>query len=101
MFSTPLDKGNVDKLKSFGKKHLIPFELQKEFHVWGLEWNKDSLKWYLDGVLFRESPNTYWYQDLYINFNSESNKWLQAFPDDDRLNKTYDIDFVRVWKLKQ
>ena len=100
VFSAPPDKGDVQKLISFGKKYYIPFELQKDYHVWGLEWNKDVIRWYIDGILFRESPNTYWHQDLHINFNSESNKWLQAFPDDNRLNETYDIDYVRVWKSK-
>ena len=98
VFSAPPDKGDVQKLISFGKKYYIPFELQKDFHVWGLEWNKDVIRWYIDGILFREAPNTYWHQDLHINFNSESNKWLQAFPDDNRLNETYEIDYIRVWK---
>lgn len=100
VFSAPPDKGDVQKLISFGKKYYIPFELQKDYHVWGLEWNKDTIKWYIDGMLFREAPNTYWHQDLHINFNSESNKWLQAFPDDNKLDRTYDIDYVRVWKRK-
>ncbi|WP_343328561.1 family 16 glycosylhydrolase [Polaribacter staleyi] len=100
VFSAPVDKGDIKKLVSFGKKYYIPFELQKEYHVWGLEWDKDFIRWYIDGVLFRESPNLYWHQDLYINFNSESNKWLLAFPDDKRLDETYNIDYVRVWKKK-
>ncbi len=100
VFSAPPNKGNVKELISFGKKYYIPFELQESYHVWGLEWNKDVIRWYFDGILFRESPNKYWHQDLYLNFNSESNKWLQAFPDDNRLNQTYDIDYVRVWKRK-
>lgn len=101
VFSAPKDKGDVKKLISFGKKYFIPFELQKDYHIWGLEWNKDVIKWYIDGVLFRETPNKYWHQDLHINFNSESNKWLQAFPDDKRLDKTYNIDYIRVWKKKK
>jgi len=100
VFSAPPDKGDIKELVSFGKKYYIPFELQNDYHVWGLEWNKDVIKWYIDGVLFRETPNEYWHQDLHINFNSESNKWLQAFPDDNRLNKTYNIDYIRVWKRK-
>ncbi|MFS4467909.1 family 16 glycosylhydrolase [Maribacter sp. 2210JD10-5] len=98
VFSAPPDKGDVTELKSFGQNYYIPFELQKEYHVWGLEWNKHVIRWYLDGILFRESENVYWHQNLHINLNSESNKWLYAFPDDERLDTTYNIDYIRVWK---
>ena len=63
----------------------IPFELQADYHVWGLEWNKDVIRFYLDGVLYREAENTHWHQPLAINLNCESNKWLNALPDDSRL----------------
>jgi len=99
VFSAPPEKGDIKELKSFGKNYYIPFELQKEYHVWGLEWNKDVIRWYLDGFMIRESANTYWHQDLHINLNSESNKWLLAFPDDTRLEATYAIDYIRVWKV--
>ena len=100
VFSAPEDKGDVKKLISFGQNYYIPFELQKDYHVWGLEWDKDYIRWYIDGILFRETKNTYWHQDLYINFNSESNKWLLALPDDNRLNEDYSVDYVRVWQKK-
>ncbi|MCW2120945.1 family 16 glycosylhydrolase [Flavobacterium sp. 7A] len=100
VFSAPVDKGNVTELKSHPQNYYIPFELQKDYHVWGMEWDKDFIRWYIDGILFRESPNVYWHQDLHINFNSESNKWLLAFPDDNRLNEDFNVDYVRVWQKK-
>ncbi|MFI3319548.1 MAG: family 16 glycosylhydrolase [Rikenellaceae bacterium] len=100
VFKSPKDQGDVKKHFSIGQSHHIPFELQKDFHTWGLEWNKDVIKFYIDGVVFREVKNTHWHQPLKINFNNESNKWFGALPDDNRLGEKYLVDYFRVWKQK-
>ncbi len=98
VFRAPKDKGNVTEHFDRSKKYYIPFELQRDYHVWGLEWNKDVIRFYLDGVLFREAKNTHWHQPLEINFNNESNKWFGALPDDNRTNKTYRVKYFRAWQ---
>ncbi|MDW7691465.1 family 16 glycosylhydrolase [Flammeovirgaceae bacterium SG7u.111] len=100
VFRAPKDKGDVKKHFSRNKKYYVPFELQQDFHVWGLEWNKDVIRFYIDGVLFREAENTHWHQPLEININCESNKWFGALPDDNRLNKEYKVNYVRAWQKK-
>ena len=79
----------------------IPFELQADYHVWGLEWNKDVIRFYLDGVLYREAENTHWHQPLAINLNCESNKWLNALPDDSRLDGRYRVKYFRAWQQER
>ncbi len=98
VFKAPKDKGNIEKQISFGKNYKINFELQKDFHVWGLEWSKNVIRFYIDGVLFREVQNTYWHQPLTINLNCESNEWFGALPDNSKLNKKYLVDYVRLWQ---
>ena len=100
VFKAPADKGDVKKHISFPAKYYIPFELQKDFHVWGLDWSKEYIRLYIDGVLYREIENKYWHQPLRINVNNESNKWFGALPDDNRMDAEYLIDYVRVWKKK-
>jgi len=86
-------------IKIGGQKLIyFPEELQKDYHVWGLEWTKDYIRFYIDGALFREAKNTHWHQPLEININNESNKWFGALPDDNRLDGEYHIKYVRVWK---
>jgi len=98
VFRAPKDKGNVKEHFSRNAKYYIPFELQKDYHTWGLEWDKDYIRFYIDGVLFREAENTHWHQPLEINFNNESNKWFGALPDDERLNEVYKVEYFRVWQ---
>lgn len=98
VFRAPKDKGDVKEHFSRNAKYYIPFELQKDYHTWGMEWDKDYIRFYIDGVLFREAENTHWHQPLEINFNNESNKWFGALPDDERLNEVYKVEYFRVWQ---
>jgi len=98
VFRAPADKGDVDAHFAISRKFYVPFELQQDYHVWGLEWTPEVIRFYLDGVLFREQENTHWHQALEININCESNKWFGALPDDSRLQGEMRAKYVRVWK---
>ncbi|MGC6425349.1 MAG: family 16 glycosylhydrolase [Lentimonas sp.] len=97
VFRSPPDQGNVKKHFSKTQKHYFPFELQKDYHVWGLEWDEEVIRFYIDGYMFREIENTHWYQPLTININNESNKWFGAVPDDNRTDGEYRVKYMRVW----
>ncbi|ADE53458.1 family 16 glycosylhydrolase [Coraliomargarita akajimensis] len=97
VFRSPKEMGDVKKHFSLTQKHYFPFELQKDYHVWGLEWNEQVIRFYIDGHMFREIENTHWYQPLTINLNNESNKWFGALPDDSRLDQEYRVKYVRIW----
>ncbi len=100
VFKSPKDKGDVKKHFSRNKKYYFPKELQADYHVWGLEWTKEYIRFYVDGILFREAKNTHWHQPLEVNFNCESNKWFGALPDDNRLDGEYHVKYFRAWKMK-
>ena len=98
VFKSPQDQGDVKKHFSRTKKYYFPHELQKDYHVWGLEWTNEYIRFYIDGILFREAKNTHWHQPLEINFNCESNKWFGALPDNNKLDGAYHVKYFRVWK---
>lgn len=100
VFKAPKDKGDVKKHFARPKKYYFPKELQADYHVWGLEWTEETIRFYIDGVLFREAKNTHWHQPLAININCESNKWFGALPDDNRLDGEFRVKYFRVWKSK-
>lgn len=100
VFKSPKDQGDIKKHFSRTKKFYFPEELQKDYHVWGLEWTKEYIRFYIDGILFREAKNTHWHQPLEVNFNCESNKWFGALPDDNRLNGEFHVKYFRAWKQK-
>lgn len=101
VFRAPKDKGDVKKHFSRTKKYYFPKELQADYHVWGLEWTPEYIRFYIDGILFREAKNTHWHQPLEVNFNCESNKWFGALPDDNRLDGEYHVKYFRVWEHKK
>lgn len=98
VFKSPKEHGDVKKHFSRTKKYFFPEELQNDYHVWGLEWTKEYIRFYIDGILFREAKNTHWHQPLEVNFNCESNKWFGALPDNNKLNGEYHVKYFRVWK---
>ncbi len=100
VFYAPKDKGDIKEHFSTGEKYKLPFDLSDDFHVWGMDWSEESVKLYLDGVLYREVKNDYWHQELRVNFNNESNKWFGALPDDNFLDGVMLVDYFRVWKRK-
>lgn len=69
-----------------------------DYHIYGVEWNSNQIKWYVDGQLIRETPNTKWHQEQYINIDSEVMiDWL-GLPDDIDLPSTFYVDYVRTWQ---
>ena len=98
VFHSPKDQGDVKKHFDKPVKFYIPFELQKDFHVWGMDWNKDFITIYMDGVEYYKIENTHWHQALRVNFNNESNKWFGALPNGEGEDEVYLVDYFRVWQ---
>jgi beta-glucanase (GH16 family) len=77
-----------------------PYNLSREFHRYGLEWDRDAIKFTIDGKAVREERNTHWHQPLTLNFDSETFPNWFGLPKDDALPATFSIDYVRAWKRK-
>lgn len=78
-----------------------PWRLADDYHVYGFDWGKGDLKFYVDGVLVRSVENTHWHQPLFLIFDSETMpKWF-GMPDDNDLPSTFSVEYVRAWKQKQ
>ena len=75
-----------------------PWNLADDFRVYGFEWNKDTLTWYVDGVAVRRARNTNWFLPMYLIFDSEAMwDWFGKVDDAD-LPSTFDVKYVRVWR---
>ncbi|MDH7571002.1 MAG: family 16 glycosylhydrolase [Armatimonadota bacterium] len=75
-----------------------PFDLADSYHVYGLQWTRDSIAFYFDGMLVRKGPNTHWHQPLALNFDTETMPNWFGLPKDEDLPSTYRIEYVRAWK---
>jgi beta-glucanase (GH16 family) len=96
VFRTPTQKQHW----SAGGVWAADSNLSDDYHVYGLEWDRDRIKWYFDGVLVRWVENTHWHQLLTLNFDSETMPQWFGLPKDSDLPCTYSIEYVRVWKKK-
>ncbi len=97
VFITPED-GNKHWNKS--GKWEAPARLADSFRVYGLEWDKNEIKWYVDGKVVHRLANTHWHQPLHMNFDSETMpKWF-GLPKPENLPSTFSIDYVRSWRKR-
>jgi beta-glucanase (GH16 family) len=94
VFRTP----TVKKHLSMGEVWIAPKDLADDYHTYGLEWDKDKIRWYFDGVLVRWVENTYWHQPLTLNFDSETMPDWFGLPKNSDLPSTYSIEYARAWK---
>lgn len=102
VFRSPKKYGDVKAHFSRNKKYKVPFNLHNDYHVWGVEWDKDYIRFYIDGVLFREAKNTHWFQPMQVNFNNESNKWFGALPSEkSKLDQEFKVAYFRYWSKKK
>ena len=76
VFQTPAQK----KHWSVGGAWTAPWPLAADYHVYGLEWDKDEIKYFVDGVIVCEVENTHWHQPLFLIFDSETMPKWSACP---------------------
>jgi hypothetical protein len=86
---------------NIGGTWVAPWQLADAFHVYGLEWTKEELKYFVDGVLVRRMKNTHWHQPLTLNFDSETMPNWFGMPRDQDLPSTFRIRYVRAWKQRE
>jgi len=98
IFTTP---DYHDKTKEFFKSGLIyhaPFKFADDFHVFGLLWDADELKWFIDGKVCREIKNTYNHQAIHMCFDVETCPTWMGLPTVASLPAIYQVDYVRSWQ---
>jgi beta-glucanase (GH16 family) len=96
VLGTPKEK----KHWQIGDAWVAPWRLADDYHVYGLDWGKDEIVFYVDGVRVRRVENTHWHQPLYLIFDSETMpKWF-GMPEASDLPSTFSVEYVRAWKRK-
>jgi len=96
VFRTPTEKKHFQK----PGKWKAPFDFADDFHLYSLEWNKDVIKWSVDGALVHEMKNTHWHQPLNMLFDSETFPDWFGLPDKATLPATFSIEYIRSWREK-
>ncbi|MBU2912764.1 family 16 glycosylhydrolase [Reichenbachiella agariperforans] len=90
-------------------EHILNFRVADDFHIYGLEWDADYIKIYVDGQLIKCSTREE-IDDAWV-VNNPQKVWLdsEAFPwevNPDQLSaedfpgegRQYFVDYVRIWQ---
>ncbi|ONI43848.1 hypothetical protein AN641_01315 [Candidatus Epulonipiscioides gigas] len=88
-------------------------DLTLDYHVYGLEWGKDWLKFYYDGELIHVRENKVFNEPQEMKFDMEAFKW-KGFPDktdfttfadpltfEERFAGDFHIEYIRVWRSNE
>lgn len=74
-------------------------DYSQDFHVYGLEWEPDAMRWYLDGKLIHTTTNGIPHTPHYIILNTAVGGAWPGNPDATTVFPQYhDIDYVRVYQ---
>lgn len=87
------------------------FDPRKDFHVYGVENNKDFVIWYIDGKEVARKPNLYWHLPMHITLSLGLRRPFETYKNGGREavleNTTREgfptemlVDYVRVWRNK-
>ena len=83
------------------------FELKKEFfnqvdltsdHVYGLDWDKDNITWYMDGLEVYTIPNTKWHNPMFIEIDTRVELWVGLPPAG---KQVFSAGYLRVWSKSE
>jgi autotransporter-associated beta strand protein len=76
-------------------------DLTAAFHNYGVRWTDSTLTWYLDGRQFHSYTGPAaiaQMQRMYLILNLGVGGWPGDPPAGENVNKSFDIDWVRVWQ---
>ncbi len=91
----------ADKGKNFGRQRIKTPNVSTDFHIWGCEFTAERTRFFFDGKLTHETPNTFTQGDQQIWLTSiAANMDKTKKVDDDKLPATAEFDYVRVFETK-
>jgi beta-glucanase (GH16 family) len=97
VFHTPTEKKHFQR----PGKWKAPFDFVDGYHVYGLEWNQQVIKWLVNGKVVHELKNTHWHQPLNMLFDSETFPEWFGLPSKESLPATFSIEYVRSWSRRE
>jgi len=74
------------------------FHFKDGFHTATFLWEKERLRWYLDGRLTFDHPNDYYHNPMYLNIDCEPLFAWCGEVDKADLPAVYTLEYVRVWQ---
>lgn len=88
--------------KSSSSKFVADFSFNEDFHIYVLEWERDAIKWYIDGKLIHTASEGVPHAPHYLILNTAIGGSWPGNPDSTTVFPQYhDIDYVRVYQKEK
>jgi beta-glucanase (GH16 family) len=75
-----------------------PWNFADDFHIYGVQWDPDWVRYYVDGVLVHEVENALKHAPQWLMFYADVKPDWFGLPREEDLPSTFSIDYVRAWK---
>ena len=99
--SVTIDKNLMDAadIMPYEQVHILDVNNGARFHTYAIEWNKDVVVWYVDGVERHRSCEGVPQKEMYLIMNLAIGGPVPGNPDENtKFPNSFDIDYVRVYK---
>lgn len=73
-------------------------DFSEDFHTFAVEWERDELRWYVDGTLRHSSREKVPRVPMFMLVNLAVGGWAGEPNAETRFPADFEIDFVRVWR---
>ncbi len=70
-----------------------------DWHVYGLLWTPQVLRWYVDGRTIREARNHHFHLPMRLLLGAGIYLKWRGEPGNDELSHAFEVDYVRTWAL--
>jgi beta-glucanase (GH16 family) len=93
--------GDEQTERSYGGSWPGP-DFSKDFHVFAMEWDKDQIRWFVDGKERFRSTDGVPHQPMYLAVNLAVGGLTAKWPDSSTpFPAKFEIDYVRVYKRRE
>lgn len=93
----PADPGG-DSLSQTGEYQGTDFS--DGFHSFAVEWEKDEIRWYVDGTERHRSNESIPHGPMFLLLNLAVGGWAELPTPDTVFPAFFEVDYVKVWKRK-
>jgi len=91
---TGVDHTHIEQIQSY----TLDFYPIDGYHIYAFEWNKDTMKWYIDGQLIHQMPTGDYTMGEMIFCSTAYHSWqLPNGIDYSRFPATYNVEYLRTW----
>lgn len=94
--------GETEATKTRQGRHRpkLGFDPRDEYHVYGLEWTKESVIWYVDNQAVACEPNIHLHQPLWVTLSMGLRAPLRDAPSGTGFPTEMSVDYLRTWSKK-